>query len=51
MDASLQERVEQLASDFAVEGRTAEDLNGLMRMLMKSATVARARRCKAMWAN
>jgi putative transposase len=37
MDASFQERVEQLASDFAVQGRTAEDLNGLMRLMMKSA--------------
>lgn len=37
MDAFLQERVEQLASDFAVQGRTAEDLNGLMRLMMKSA--------------
>ena len=37
MDASLQSRAEQLASDFASQARTAEDLNGLMRLMMKSA--------------
>jgi putative transposase len=37
MDASLQARVEQLATEFASEARTAEDLNGLMRLMMKSA--------------
>ena len=37
MDASLQLRAEQLASEFASEARTAEDLNGLMRLMMKSA--------------
>jgi len=37
MDASLQQRVEQLATEFAGQSRTAEDLNGLMRLMMKSA--------------
>jgi putative transposase len=37
MDASLQSRAEQLASEFAGQARTAEDLNGLMRLMMKSA--------------
>lgn len=37
MDASLQARAEQLATEFATEVRTAEDLNGLMRLMMKSA--------------
>lgn len=37
MDASLQQRAEQLATEFAVQSRTAEDLNGLMRLMMKSA--------------
>jgi putative transposase len=37
MDASLQARAEQLATEFATEARTAEDLNGLMRLMMKSA--------------
>jgi transposase-like protein len=37
MDASLQSRAEQLASEFASQVRTAEDLNGLMRLMMKSA--------------
>jgi putative transposase len=37
MDASLQARAEQLATEFASEARTAEDLNGLMRLMMKSA--------------
>ena len=37
MDASLQSRAEQLASEFASQARTAEDLNGLMRLMMKSA--------------
>jgi putative transposase len=36
MDASLQARAEQLATEFAGEARTAEDLNGLMRLMMKS---------------
>jgi transposase-like protein len=37
MDASLQARAEQLATEFAAEAKTAEDLNGLMRLMMKSA--------------
>lgn len=37
MDASLQQRAEQLASEFASQARTAEELNGLMQMMMKSA--------------
>src|SRR5947208_3666374 len=37
MDASLQRRAEQLATEFASQASTAEDLNGLMRLMMKSA--------------
>jgi putative transposase len=37
MDASLQSRAEQLASDFAGQAATAGDLNGLMRLMLKSA--------------
>ena len=37
MDASLQARAEQLASEMAGEARTIEDINGLMRLMMKSA--------------
>src|ERR1043165_5597277 len=37
MDASLQLRAEQLATEFASQTQTAEDLNGLMRLMMKSA--------------
>ena len=37
MDASLQKRAEQLATEFAGQARTAEDLNGLIRLMMKSA--------------
>jgi putative transposase len=37
MDASFQVRAEQLATEFASQARTAEDLNGLMRLMMKSA--------------
>jgi putative transposase len=37
MDASLQLRAEQLATEFASQAKTAEDLNGLMRLMMKSA--------------
>src|SRR4051794_21275862 len=37
MDASLHARAEQLATEFAHQARTAEDLNGLMRLMMKSA--------------
>ena len=37
MDASLHARAEQLATEFASQARTAEDLNGLLRLMMKSA--------------
>ena len=37
MDASLQARAEQLAKEIAGEAQTADDLNGLMRLMMKSA--------------
>ena len=37
MDASLQSRAEQLAGEIAGQAETAEDLNGLMRLMMKSA--------------
>jgi putative transposase len=37
MDASLRSRAEQLASEMAGEARTIEDLNALMRLMMKSA--------------
>ena len=37
MDASLRSRAEQLAGEIASQARTAEDLNGLMRLMMKSA--------------
>ena len=37
MDASLHTRAEQLATEFASQATTVEDLNGLMRLMMKSA--------------
>jgi transposase-like protein len=37
MDAALQSRAELLAGEIAAQARTAEDLNGLMRLMMKSA--------------
>jgi putative transposase len=37
MDGSLQSRVEVLAQEIASEARTIEDVNGLMRLMMKSA--------------
>src|SRR5262245_51437960 len=37
MDASLRQRAEQLASEIASQATTAEDLNGLMRLMMKCA--------------
>ena len=37
MDASLQSRAEQLAGEMATQARTAEDLNRLMRSMMKAA--------------
>ncbi len=36
MDASLQSRVEQLATEFAGQATTVEELNGLIRLMMKS---------------
>src|SRR5579863_5923471 len=36
MDASLRLRAEQLATEFAGQAQTAEDLNGFMRLMMKS---------------
>jgi putative transposase len=37
MDVALQARAEQLAEEFAAQASTAADLNGLMRLMMKSA--------------
>jgi len=37
MDASLRSKAEELASEIAGQAKTAEDLNGLMRLMMKSA--------------
>jgi putative transposase len=37
MDASLRLRAEQLASEFAGQATTAEEISGLMRLMMKSA--------------
>jgi putative transposase len=37
MDVALQTRAEQLAQEFAAEASTIDDLNGLMRLMMKSA--------------
>jgi len=37
MDAALRTRAELLASEMAGQAKTAEDLNGLMRLMMKSA--------------
>jgi putative transposase len=37
MDASLQSRAEQLAGEMASQATTVEDLNGLLRLMMKSA--------------
>ena len=37
MEASLQTRAEELAREMAGQAKTAEDLNGLMRLMMKSA--------------
>lgn len=36
MDAILQARAEQLAKEFATQARTAEDLNGLLQLMMKT---------------
>jgi putative transposase len=37
MDVAFRAQAEQLASEFASQARTAEDLNNLMRLMMKSA--------------
>ena len=37
MDVALQSKAEQLADEIASQARTIEDLNGLMRLMMKSA--------------
>ncbi len=37
MDEALQSRVEVLAHEFAGQARTIEDVNELMRLMMKSA--------------
>ena len=37
MDASLRTRAEQLASEIAGQAKTVEDMNGLMRLMVKSA--------------
>ncbi len=37
MDASLRSRAEQLATEFAGQAQSAEDLNGFIRLMMKSA--------------
>ena len=37
MDSSLRSRAEELAGEIAGQAKTAEDLNGLMRLMMKSA--------------
>jgi len=36
MDASLQSQAEVLATEFANQATTAEELNGLMRLMMQS---------------
>ena len=36
MDASFQSRAEQLANEFASQATTVEELNGLIRLMMKS---------------
>ena len=36
MDASLRSRAEQLAGEIASQAETADDLNGLMRLMMKA---------------
>ena len=37
MDASLRSRAEQLANEFAGQAESAEDLNGMIRLMVKSA--------------
>ena len=36
MEESLQSRAEQLATEFASSATTIEELNGLMRLMLKS---------------
>jgi hypothetical protein len=36
MDEALQSRAQQLAEEFANSATTIDDLNGLMRLMMKS---------------
>ena len=36
MDVALQTRAEQLANEIADQAKTIEDLNGLMRQMMKA---------------
>ena len=37
MDAILTDKAEQLASEIATQAKTLEDLNGLIKLMMKSA--------------
>ena len=37
MDANLTNKAEQLATEIATQAKTLEDLNGLMKLMMKSA--------------
>src|SRR6267154_4020142 len=37
MDASLTHRAQELADEFAGQAKTVDDLNGLVRLMMKSA--------------
>jgi hypothetical protein len=43
MGVSMRERAEQLAEELALLARTPEDLNGLMRLMMKSASTPRGK--------
>jgi hypothetical protein len=40
MDATLKLKAEQLAGDIAAQAQTLDDLNGLLRTLMKSAPLS-----------
>ena len=48
MDASLQTRAEQLAKEIAGQAETVDDLNDLMRLMMKS-TIQRMRVARPFW--
>ena len=37
MDANLTDKAERLATEIATQAKTLEDLNGLMKVMMKSA--------------